>query len=262
LGAVEHWEAEAARWAAWARAPGHDAYWYYRDAFFALLPPPGRATLEVGCAEGRVARDLAARGHHVTGIDITRALVSLAAEADAGPRYLLADGAALPFESATFDLVVAYNSLMDVDDMPAVVREIGRALAPNGRLCVCVTHPLVDAGRFTAREPGAAFVIETSYLAQRPYEGTFERDGLRVSFKGWCYPFSAYSRALEAAGLLVEALREPEPAPDAPPRLERYRRIPNFLMLRALKATAGQAGPLRNPTATGGRAPSRPRRTG
>jgi SAM-dependent methyltransferase len=262
VGAVEHWEAEAGRWAAWAREPGHDAYWYYRDAFFALVPPPGRATLEVGCGEGRVARDLAAQGHRVTGIDVTRALALLAAEAGAGPTYVLADGAALPFESATFDLVVAYNSLMDVDDMPAVVQEIGRVLVPGGRLCVCITHPLVDAGHFTARDPGAAFVIETSYLAQRPYEGTFERDGLRITFKGWCYPFSTYSRVLEASGFLVEALREPEPSSDAPPRMERYRRIPNFLMLRALKARAERSAPPRHrPARSSARSP-RPRRTG
>ena len=259
MGAVEHWEAEAARWAAWARAPGHDAYWYYRDAFFALVPPPGRATLEVGCGEGRVARDLAARGHRVTGLDITRALVSLAVEADAGPRYLRADGAALPFGSSTFDLVVAYNSLMDVDEMPAVVREIGRVLVPNGRLCLCITHPLMDAGRFIARERDAAFVIESSYLAHRPYEGTFERDGLRISFKGWCYPFSTYSQALEAGGFLMEALREPEPAAHAPTRIDRYRRIPNFLMLRALKASPAEQP--RSPTRSGGRTLSRARRT-
>jgi len=260
VGAVEHWEAEAGRWAAWAREPGHDAYWYYRDAFFALVPPPGRATLEVGCGEGRVARDLAAQGHRVTGIDVTQALALLAAEAGAGPTYVLADGAALPFESATFDLVVAYNSLMDVDDMPAVVHEIGRVLAPGGRLCACITHPLADAGRFTTRDPEAPFVIETSYLARRPYEGTFERDGLRITFKGWCHPLSAYSRALEASGFLVEALREPEPSPTAPPRMERYRRIPNFLMLRALKS-GSPAGPRRRSRASRARSP-RSRRTG
>jgi SAM-dependent methyltransferase len=248
--AVDHWEAEALRWAAWARQPGHDAYWYYRDAFFALVPPPGRATLEVGCGEGRVARDLAARGHRVVAVDISPTLVVLAAEADAGSGYLLADGATLPFGTATFDLVVAYNSLMDVDDMPAVIKEIDRVLAPGGRLCVSITHPFTDAGRFSSREPDAAFVVERSYLATRPYEGTFERAGLRVSFRGWCYPFSAYAQALETVGLLIEALREPEPGPSAPPRLDRYRRMPNFLFLRAVKPAARPTRRLRSPGAS------------
>jgi SAM-dependent methyltransferase len=233
--AAEHWEAEAQRWTAWARAAGHDAYWYYRDAFFALVPPPGHATLEVGCGEGRVARDLAARGHRVAAIDLSPTLIRVAAQAGGAPAYLLADGAALPFGEGAFDLAIAYNSLMDVDDMPGVVREMGRVLAPGGHLCVCITHPLLDAGRFAGREAGAAFVIEGSYFGRRPYEGTFERGGLSITFRGWCYPLADYMRALEEAGFLVEALREPEPGSDAPPRSERGRRIPMFLMLRALK---------------------------
>ena len=47
----EDWEREAENWVAWARTPGHDAYWRYRGSFFELLPAPGRATLQVGCAE-------------------------------------------------------------------------------------------------------------------------------------------------------------------------------------------------------------------
>ena len=53
------WETEASNWIAWARAPENDAYRYYRDSFFGeILPHPGRATLELGCGEGRVVRDL------------------------------------------------------------------------------------------------------------------------------------------------------------------------------------------------------------
>ncbi len=238
---AQHWEAEAARWVAWARTPGHDAYWYYREAFFAIVPPAGRATLEVGCGEGRVARDLAAQGHRVSAVDLTWTLIGLAAETDATSAYVRADAAALPFRDDTFDLVVSYNSLQDVDDMPRVVHEIARVLAPSGHLCACVVHPLLDAGRFNNREPVAPFVIEGSYLGQRRVDVTYERDGLAVSFKGWSYPLTAYTRALESAGFLLEALREPEPAVQAPARLDRYRRIPNFLMLRAVKIQRGPA---------------------
>ena len=227
--AVDHWEDEAERWAAWARTPSHDAYWYYRGAFFELVPAPGRATLEVGCGEGRVSRDLAALGHVVTGVDVSPTLLRLAAEADPASTYLVADGSAVPFPDGSFDLAVAYNSLMDVDDMPAAVREIARVLEPGGRLCVTITHPLMDAGR----RDGDRFVIEGSYFGRRRFEGTFERDGLTVTFKGWCYPLEAYARALEDAGFEIEAIREPLPSPDAPERFGEHHRIPMFLMLRA-----------------------------
>jgi hypothetical protein len=43
------WEAQAENWVRWARTPGHDAYWFYRDSFFDMVvPTPGRLTLEIG----------------------------------------------------------------------------------------------------------------------------------------------------------------------------------------------------------------------
>jgi 2-polyprenyl-3-methyl-5-hydroxy-6-metoxy-1,4-benzoquinol methylase len=66
----EAWEAEAEAWVAWAREPDHDSYWrFHRDAFLGIVPPPGRLTLDVGCGEGRLARDLALLGHRVVALD-------------------------------------------------------------------------------------------------------------------------------------------------------------------------------------------------
>jgi SAM-dependent methyltransferase len=226
------WEDQAENWLAWARTPGHDAYWSYRDAFFPLVPPPGRRTLEVGCGEGRVVRDLAARGHRVVGVDFSPALLGHAVAADAAGAYVRADAAVLPFADAAFSLVVAYNSLMDVEDMPGSVREAARVLEPGGHLCFCVTHPFMDAGQFASREPDAPFVVGGSYLGpRRPYQGTFARGGLEITFRGWCYPVEAYALAFEAAGLLVEALREPSDARKS----ARQNRMPWFLMGRCLK---------------------------
>ena len=214
---MNHWEAEAASWLAWTRTPGHDAYWRYRDAFFALVPGAGRATLEIGCGEGRVCRDLAARGHTVTGVDAAPTLLRAAAEAHPEGTYLDGDATALPFPDASFDLVVAYNSLMDVADMPAAVAEAARVLAPGGAFCVCVTHPFTDALQESVGP----------YLDGGVYEGTFTRDGLTMTFHGWTHPLSAYTAALEAAGLRVDALREPADPFDPD------RSWPMFLMLRA-----------------------------
>jgi SAM-dependent methyltransferase len=224
-----HWESQAENWAAWARAAGHDAYWSESGPpFFELLPPPGRATLDLGCGEGRVARDLRLCGHAVAGIDSAPTLVRLAREADPGGEYLVADAAALPFDGERFDLVVAFNSLMDIDDMPAAVREAARVLEAGGRLCACITHPIRDAGRYESRAPDAPLVIRGSYLDKRRYAVREARDGYEVEFRGWAYPLSMYTRAFEHAGLVIEAFREP-PDPD--------RAVPNFLLIQALKPT-------------------------
>ena len=165
-------------------------------------------------------------------------LVASAAAAHPDGRYLVADAAALPFPDASFDLVVAYNSLMDVDDMPTAVAETSRVLQPGRPLCVCVTHPTADAGGFESKEPDAPFVIPGAYLGRHRFEGAFERDGMRITFAGWRYALEEYARALEDAGLLIERLREPA-APAAAlaarPGYERWQRLPNFLHLRAIK---------------------------
>jgi SAM-dependent methyltransferase len=203
-----------------------------------MLPAPGRRTLEVGCGEGRVARDLAGHGHSVVALDASPTLVASAAAADPAGRYLVADAAVLPFPDESFDLVVAYNSLMDVDDLPAAVAEAARVLRPGRPLCVSVTHPTADAGRFASTEPDAPFVIAGSYLGRHRVDELFERDGLQMHFTGWRHPLEDYVRALEAAGLLIDRVREPAAPASAVgtrPSDERWRRLPMFLHLRAVK---------------------------
>jgi SAM-dependent methyltransferase len=239
------WDDRAPEWLAWARTPGFDAYWSYRDAFFALVPPPAGPALEVGCGEGRVSRDLTARGHRVTALDASATLLDAARESDSAAEYVLGEAEALPFPDASFDVVVAYNVLMDVANMPAAVAEAARVLVPGGALCACVTHPFSDAGRWASLDDDdSAFLVEGSYLDARRFEMTIERDGLTMCFDGMAYPLEDYARALEAAGFVIEVLREPAARgvlghrPDREAWV-RWRRIPMFLMFRARQPPAG-----------------------
>jgi 2-polyprenyl-3-methyl-5-hydroxy-6-metoxy-1,4-benzoquinol methylase len=82
----DRWEAEAEHWIKWARAPGHDSYWrFHRDQFLSLLPPPGRLTVDIGCGEGRLTRDLKRLGHRVIGMEASPSLVAAARQADCRP---------------------------------------------------------------------------------------------------------------------------------------------------------------------------------
>ena len=226
------WEDRAAAWIAWARKPSHDAYWHYRDAFFELLLPPGGRALEVGCGEGRVCRDLRALGYDVVGLDAAPSLVAAAADADPEGEYVAGAAESLPFTAASFDLVLAYNSLMDVEDMPLSIAEAARMLRPGGHFCACVVHPLIEAGEWTSHDDDAAFVIERSYFAERAYEETFERDGLTFTFRSRSYPLEAYARAARVGPR--RGGRYPRaPAPPTERGHGRYSRLPMFLMWRA-----------------------------
>ena len=234
------WESEAGHWAQFARTPRHDHA--HEDvnlpALLDLLPPPAGRTLDLGCGEGRVGRVLRSLGYLVAGLDAAPTMVRLAATHESRQPVVLADAAALPFRDETFDLVVAYMSLHDFDAMPAAVADSARILKRTGRLCAAIPHPICSVGSFRDRDPQAPFVIAGSYLDPSPVTWTADRGGIRMTFHSEHRPLEAYSRALEAAGLVIEAIREVRPPVSAAARDPadlRWQRIPTFLHIRAYK---------------------------
>lgn len=232
------WEDNAAAWIAWAREPGHDSYWrFHRDLFLEIVPAPSGRTLDIGCGEGRLARDLAGIGHDVVGVDASPTMLAAAREAAPKLELRLADAAELPFADASFELVVAFMSFQDVDDLAGAMREAARVLVPGGRLCLAIVHPLNSAGSFMERTADSPFVIEGAYLDESATDETFERDGLAMRFVSRHRPLQAYTELLATNGLLIERVREPK-QPHGPFDGEhsgRWRRIPLFLHLRAVK---------------------------
>ncbi len=165
-------------------------------------------------------------------------LVNAAKQARSADDYVIASGTDLPFEDARFDLVMAYNVLMDVQDVPATLKEIRRVLRPVGMLVISIVHPFSDRGRFATAEASSPFVIQDAYFGCKRFEDTEERDGLRMRFAGWSRPLEAYVSALEEARLAITSLREPVPdAGDRWNRMQRWSRIPLFLWLKARPLT-------------------------
>lgn len=228
-----HWTRIADQWIAWARSPGHDAFWAYRDALVRFIGPGRSRALDIGCGEGRVSRELRKLGYHVTASDAVEAMVEAARHVASAHEYAIAGAASLPFESSSFDLVVAYNVLMDVDDVPAAVREARRVLKPNGVLFISLVHPFRDRGRFVGPEEDAPFVLDGTYYGRVRFEGEEEQDGLHMHFAGWSQPLESYVSALESAGLAITALREPVPDLATNDRLKQWTRVPLFLWLKA-----------------------------
>lgn len=215
----------------WLRVVEDDSYRAYSPLFFEeIVPRPAGWTVEVGCGEGRVCRDLAARGHRTLGVELSRTLLRQAASVQAGGRFVRGDARRLPLPDACATTVVSYCSLIDIDGMAQAVREMARILRPEGRLCICVTHPIADAGEMAFGPPDAPFELRHPYLGGRMTDFTFHRDSFTLRLRGWTYSIEEYAKALEAAGLLIDRLREPaRPDADGHPS----RRIPTFLFLRA-----------------------------
>ena len=159
------WDGQAENWIGWTRELQDDAYHDYAPAFWNGFVPSGAPrALDIGCGEGRSTRDLASRSDRTVGVDGSFALARAAADAGGDVRYVNADAARLPFADGSFDLVTAYNVLMDLDDLDASLLELARVLTSEGVLAVCVLHPFAEAGAFERREAGARFILQRQLL--------------------------------------------------------------------------------------------------
>ena len=212
----EHWLRTADEWIAWARTPNHDAFWAYRDAFVSFVGTGNGAALDVGCGEGRISRELKKCGFRVTAVDQVEPLIKAARAAESADEYVVAAAADLPFQDRSFDVVVAYNMLIDVDDVPSAIREMWRVLRPDGQLVISIVHPFADHGRFLTPDADSPFVVKGTYFGRQRFEDTVERDALRMRFAGWMQPLESYAAALEAAGLAITSIREPVPGRGGP----------------------------------------------
>jgi ubiquinone/menaquinone biosynthesis C-methylase UbiE len=110
------------------------------------LAVQGQRVLDVGCGHGLYSLDLARRGAHLVGCDLSAGDLKAARETAAGlglqrqTAYLQADGAGLPVPDNTFDLVVC-NCVLEhiVDDQQALLG-MHRSLVPGGLLYLTVDN--------------------------------------------------------------------------------------------------------------------------
>ena len=96
----------------------------------------GSRILDAGCGTGRVAAALAARGHHVLGVDLDPSLVDAGRRQYAGLPLRELDLLSLSPAIGTFDLIVSAGNVMvylSPGTERAVLAAMASVLAPGGR---------------------------------------------------------------------------------------------------------------------------------
>ncbi|WP_157961877.1 methyltransferase domain-containing protein [Acuticoccus kandeliae] len=156
----------------------------------------GTRVLDVCCGMGGPARYLAHNiGCRVTGIDLTesrivgaRRLTEMAGLSDRVD-YEVANALDLPFDDATFDVLVSQEAFCHVPDKPRLVSECVRVLKPGGRLAF--TDVLTtEHTREAALKRLQAEITFQELSTEAAYRALLEGEGCTVTFVDLAEPWA------------------------------------------------------------------------
>jgi ubiquinone/menaquinone biosynthesis C-methylase UbiE len=175
-------------------------------------PVRGQRVLDLACGHGPVSRELARRGAHVTGLDISTELVKRARDDEArapwGITYEVGDAADPEvLDGSTFDLVTCNFGMSDIDDVDGACATVARLLRPGGRFVLSILHPCFGG---TASVCGS-WPSNGTYYDERWWRADRELSTLRREVGANHRTLSTYLNTLTRHGLLIEAAAEPRP---------------------------------------------------
>lgn len=188
----------------------------------------GKRILDVGCGEGRFCRMLCGHGANCVGLDPTEALLCVAAERDPRGTYVKGVGESIPFENDSFDVVVSYLTLLDIDDYRLAIKECTRVLKPGGRFVYG------NLAAFATTTGKGWVEDESGNKLYFPIDHYIEERGMEVEWSGikiinYHRPLSSYMTAFLDAGLILREFVEPAPTleqVEKNPRWSWDRRVP------------------------------------
>jgi len=192
----------------------------------------------MACGHGRVTRELARRGAHVLGVDISPALLANAKAAEVrsplGITYRWADVTSPRcLARETFEIIVCNFGLSDIDDLPRALATVARVLNPNGLFVFSILHPCFPGSGDDAPSswpPDKGYFHQGWWLARNP--------GFRGKIGSNFRMLSTYLNALTGHGLQIDEAAEPRPpAGNASDHLGAQ--VPWYLVLRTRKVGAG-----------------------
>lgn len=229
---------------------------YYRLNFFgpAMTDACGDVrcldVLDVGCGTGYFSREMAKRrANRVVGIDISPNQLEHAKQReesdDLGIEYLCGDAAEVieDFPKASFDLVTACVSLVDMPDPARVIRGAYRALRDRGRLIFTNTYPVTDTvfREWHRDEQGNKIAVTIGdYYDETPFVCKWTSDRYKYNFEttGNNFTLQRWMRWLIQTSFIIEDFIEPHATKEAIaewPGLEDTLIAPSFLIIVARK---------------------------
>jgi SAM-dependent methyltransferase len=136
---------------------------------FAARFAAGARVLDIGCGTGYGTAELAQQAQTVTGIDVSDDALAYAREHYPIPnaKFFAASATAVPFSSASFDLITAFEVIEHLDNWHDLLIEARRLLHPNGTLLVSTPNKLYYAESRASEGPNPFHAHEFEFAEFR-----------------------------------------------------------------------------------------------
>ncbi len=237
---------------------------------------PGDAVLDLACGPGFFAREFAARGARVTGVDASQKLIDAARREEqstdaispgGGPstarasavssraalRFFVARAHRLPFlKNGSMQKISIVLAVQNIENVGEVFAECARVLGPAGEIAIVMNHPAFRVPKQSAwgwdAELGIQFRRVDRYLSELKAEIEMhpgvKAAGRRAAEQTVSFhrPLQYYVKALRRAGFAVTALeewnsnRKSSPGPRAAAEDRARKEIPLFLAMIGKKS--------------------------
>jgi SAM-dependent methyltransferase len=179
--------------------------------------------LDLACGHGRLTRELARRGAHVVGVDISAALLGVARALEMKQSlqvaYIRADAAAVALERTIFDGVTCSFGLSDIEHLEGAIATVARVLRPGGFFAFSLLHPCFPG--WESKQATPSWSPERGYYAEGWWRPRSPAHGLRPRVGATHRMLSSYLNTFARYRLVIEQMVEPPPPSDwltEPPR--------------------------------------------
>lgn len=216
--------------------------------------------IDIGCGNGHLSRHLFSMGACVVGVDKSERMILACKQYDSSVTFRVCDITSENHFQQEFDCAIFNNSLQDIQSYQAALTAASRLLCNQGVLLIVIKHPCFhpsrqDLGWLIGCDDEKCFYTGQGLTDLYYYQGDFEgkyfimddyfdssshiRSWFGKETVSYTRTLQEYINSIIKCGFAISELREPTPqkegAKENPSLYKLLMRIPNFLIIKAIK---------------------------